>query len=111
LPSDIDLLLHIRDEMEFLLHESKRMSLEIFLSDETEKRAFARSLEVIGEAVKGISSSLILKHPGVEWRNMAGMRDKLIHTYFSIDYAIVWDVAVNKIPLLLQKIEKIIGSL
>lgn len=77
--SDLELLRHIRDEMEFLISDSVHLTSSAFLSDETRKRAYARSLEVIGEAVKGLSSELTLEHPDVEWRNMAGMRNKLIN--------------------------------
>jgi len=51
---------------------------------------------------------LVIANRDIEWRSMAGMRDKLIHAYFSIDYAIVWDVVVQKIPALLPKIEALI---
>ena len=50
------------------------------------------------------------KHPGVNWKEMAGMRDVLIHGYFGINYNIVWDVVVNHIPLLLSEINEIIDS-
>jgi len=69
------------------------------LDDETLKRAFVRSIEIIGEAVKKIPSDFKQKYSHIEWRTMAGMRDKLIHDYFGIDYEIVWDVVTNKTQL------------
>jgi uncharacterized protein with HEPN domain len=59
-----------------------------------------RSIEIIGEASKKVSSGLKNQYPVVEWRAMAGMRDRLIHNYFGVDYDIVWDVVITKIPIL-----------
>lgn len=78
------------------------------MHDGTLKRAFVRSVEVIGEAVKRIPESVRVKYPNIEWRAIAGMRDKLIHDYFAVDYEIVWDVVTNKIPALVQDIEQIL---
>jgi uncharacterized protein with HEPN domain len=62
-------------------------------------RAFVRSIEIIGEATKKIPSEFKEKYAHLEWRAMAGMRDKLIHDYLGMDYDIVWDVVIDKIPL------------
>jgi uncharacterized protein with HEPN domain len=84
------------------------LSKEDFLNDETLKRAFVRSLEIIDEATKKNHPELRNKYPDVEWRAMAGMRDKLVHDYFGVDYDIVWDVVINKLPKLSQNIKRIL---
>ena len=61
------------------------------------QRAFARSIEIIGEAVKNLDDDLKAKHTDIEWRKISGMRDKLIHDYFGIDYTLVWNVVMEKI--------------
>lgn len=72
------------------------------------QRACLRSLEVIGEATKNLSDEFKAGHPEVEWRKIAGMRDKLIHHYFGVDWAVVWIVLENKIPQLRNDVETLI---
>lgn len=81
-----------------------------FLSDETLKRAVTRSLEIIGEATKKIPADVKYKWSDISWKQMAGMRDKLIHDYMGVNYLIVWDVAKNIIPDLITQIEDIINK-
>ena len=108
--SNEELFKHIFDEIVFLESETRTISEEVFLKDEKTQRAFARSIEIIGEAVKNISSDVIIKYKEVPWRNIAGMRDKLIHGYFSVDYKIVWDVAKNIIPEFKNQLIKIMDT-
>lgn len=71
----------------------KKASLgEQLFEDDTLKRAVVRSLEVIGEATKKIPADFKVKWKNVKWKDMAGMRDRLIHDYIGVKYSIVWDV-------------------
>lgn len=79
-----------------------------FLADETLKRAIIRSLEIIGEAIKKIPADFKVKWNTINWKNIAGMRDRLIHDYMGINYSIVWDVVKNKIPDLHKQIVDVI---
>jgi uncharacterized protein with HEPN domain len=96
-PSARELLLHILDETSYLLSASDQLNQAEFLADPTLKRAFARSLEIIGEAVKSLPADLTDVQPQVDWRSIARMRDRLIHHYFGIDYEMVWGVVSSKV--------------
>jgi len=108
--SPLEYLRHILDEADYLVSSTGALTREQFLADETAKRAFARSVEVVGEAAKHVSQELRDRYPDVEWRAMAAMRDKVIHQYFGADYEIVWDVALNKIPLLRRQMIHILQA-
>ena len=97
-------LKHILDEIEFILEKSKGLSEEEFAKDETLKRAISRSLEIIGEAAKNLPKEFRDDNEGINWKSLAGLRDRLIHHYFGVDYGIVWDVVKNELPELKKKI-------
>jgi uncharacterized protein with HEPN domain len=106
----LEYLRHILDEIEYIEGILCDLNQKKFFSDETLKRSFVRSIEIIGEAAKKIPSDFKDKHSDIEWKKIAGMRDKLIHDYFGVDYYLVWDVATNKLPELKQKIDRIISE-
>jgi uncharacterized protein with HEPN domain len=91
-------LRHIQDECTYIISVSENLVFENFMADETLKRAVVRSLEIIGEATKKIPADVKVQWNSIPWKNMAGMRDRLIHDYIGVNYAIVWDVMQNKIP-------------
>lgn len=108
--SQLSYLYHILDEITFIESEISNRNIQkaVFLEDNMAKRAFARSVEVIGEAVKNLPSEMYKKYPHIPWRKIAGMRDRLIHGYFSVDYELVWDVVTNHLPSLKKQLENII---
>ena len=104
-------LQHISDECLYILSVSgNSLSKDDFLKNETLKRAIVRSLEIIGEATKKVPADFKIKWHTINWKNMAGMRDRLIHDYMGINYSIVWDVIINKIPEVSQQIIEVIEN-
>ena len=105
-----DYLRHILVEVEYLLASGKGLTFDAFMENETLQRAYVRSLEVIGEAARNVPQEFRSQHPDVQWRAMTGMRDRLIHSYFGVDYEIVWDVVQNHIPELRRQIAFILEA-
>ena len=87
-PSQLDLLYHIRDEIDFILNQTQSCNVDQLTNNSVLKRAVIRSLEIIGEASKKLSSDFRNLYPHLDWKEMADSRDKLIHHYFGIDYEI-----------------------
>jgi len=101
----------ILEEIDFLLSECEGLNAEDLVEDRVLSRACIRSLEIIGEAVKNVSPELKDKNPDIEWRLIAGMRDKLIHQYFGIDWDVVSNVLKTEIRPLKSKIELLLSDI
>lgn len=107
----VDLLRHILAECDYILSAiTPEMMQSDLMEDETLKRAVVRSLEIIGEATKKIPADVKVKWSDISWKNMAGMRDRLIHDYMGINYYIVWDVVKNIIPTVHEQIAGVIAE-
>lgn len=102
-------LQHIRDAIARLLTYT-RGGREAFLANPQIQDAVARNLEIIGEAVKHVSEDLRRRHPDVPWKQIAGMRDELIHEYFGTDPQIVWNVIEQHVPMLDRRINEMLDT-
>lgn len=81
-----------------ILRYTENIDFEIFLKDEKTIDAVERNFEIIGEAVKNLPEEFKNKYPEIPFKQIAGMRDKLIHDYFGVDYEIVWKTIKTKLP-------------
>ena len=94
-----------------ILHFIDGMDFEQFCDDDKTVSAVIKKLEIIGEAAKKIPPEITLSSLEIPWKEMAGMRDILIHSYFGTEFAAVWNAAKFSIPELISQIEKLLKNL
>ncbi|SDD09409.1 Uncharacterized conserved protein, contains HEPN domain [Desulfurella multipotens] len=80
-----------------MLNASRNISYEDFIHNSHLKRAFVRSLEIIGEASKKLPKEVKQKYKHIPWKQISGMRDKLAHDYFGVDYEVIWQTVIKDI--------------
>jgi uncharacterized protein with HEPN domain len=102
-----DIVESIRDIESFI----SGMDLETFGRDRKTFNAVVRSLEIIGEAAKKIPDEVKEKYPDIPWKDITGMRDKLIHEYFGVDRKIVWEVASQELPAIAPSFQRLENEL
>jgi uncharacterized protein with HEPN domain len=86
------------------------MDLDAFEADDKTVSAVTRKLEILGEASKGIPEEMRQNHPGLPWKEMAGMRDKLIHFYFGVDHKLIWKAIKERLPQVKLEIQKMLAG-
>ena len=87
---------------------SEGLDFHAFVRNELVYDAVLRNLEVLGEAAKKVPDSVRARHPSVEWRAIAGLRDVLAHAYFALDEAALWDIVAQKVPALAEVLRQIL---
>ena len=87
------------------------LSLDEVREDDKTSSAVIRKFEIIGEATKHVPENLKENYPYIIWKRMAGMRDRLIHAYFGVDYSLVWEAIKIEIPELKPRLQEILAEL
>jgi len=100
-------LQHILESIRLIEEYTRQKTKDDFLASTALQDMVIRRLEIIGEAVKNLPVELKEKYPGVPWKRIAGMRDKLIHGYFGVDLEFTWGVVQRNLPELKQQIRRI----
>ncbi|AMQ18724.1 HepT-like ribonuclease domain-containing protein [Thermococcus peptonophilus] len=103
-----DYLNDIAEAISLIEEFTEGMTFEEFLADRKTQFAVIRALEVIGEAAKAIPDDFKRSHSRLPWREMARMRDKLIHAYFGVDLRVVWKTIKEDIPLLKEMLSDVL---
>jgi uncharacterized protein with HEPN domain len=102
-------LLHIRDALADLRAYASP-GRDAFVAERLRQDGIIRKLEVIGEAVKGLSAETRARCPEIPWRQIAGMRDKIAHEYFGVNLQLVWMVVERDLPALEQAVAALLGN-
>ena len=105
---DKELILDMFLSCQRILEYTEGLSFEEFANDSKTLDAVVRNIEILGEAVKNVSKEFMKKYPGIEWREIARTRDKLIHFYFGVDIDIIWRIVSSDIPSLFENLKAII---
>ncbi len=106
-----DYLQDILDAVAAIEQFTTGIELESFSQNLEKVFAVSRAIEIIGEAVKQIPDSVRSQYPDIPWRDMAGMRDKLIHDYFNTDVEIIWKAVQEDVPQLKMMISQVLADL
>ncbi len=104
---DIESLSDIDEAVQRIVLYMKELTFDQFVRDTKTQDAIVRNLEIIGEATKNISLDFRKKNLEIPWKKMAGMRDRLIHHYFSVNFEVIWTIVAEELPKLLVEIKKI----
>ncbi len=103
---DVEFLKDIQEAIKRIESYTEDIGYNEFLKDLKTQDAVVRNIEIIGEAVKNLSSDFREKHDNIEWKKIAGTRDKIIHFYFGVNWDIVWDIIRNRLTALEEEIKE-----
>jgi uncharacterized protein with HEPN domain len=104
-------LKHIQDAICDIKRFTKGVTKEAFSRNKEKQYAILRALEIIGEATKNLSAETKAKYPEVQWSDIAGMRDKLVHQYFGVNLELVWETVENSLPVLENTISEMLRKI
>ncbi|MCB0155366.1 MAG: DUF86 domain-containing protein [Anaerolineae bacterium] len=104
---DVAFLADIREAIRRIDKYVDGLNYDAFLADTKTQDAVVRNLEIIGEAVKNVSEELRWNYPAVPWKELAGLRDKLIHHYFGVNFDIVWNIITEELPDIYEQLDDI----
>ena len=104
---DLESLSDINEAIKRIMFYMKDLTFDQFVQDTRNQDAVVRNLEIIGEATKNLSFDFRKKNLEVPWKKLAGVRDRLIHHYFSVNFEVIWTIVTEELPKMLIEIKKI----
>ena len=108
--ADVEFLADSKEAILRINAYTEELNYEQFLQDKKTQDAVVRNLEIIGEAAKNISEELKDRYPQIPWKDLAAVRDKLIHHYFGVNFEIVWNIVKEELPEIILPLEEILKN-
>jgi uncharacterized protein with HEPN domain len=108
--ADVEFLADSKEAIVRVTSYMEDLSYDQFLADKKTQDAVVRNLEIIGEAAKNITGELKTRYPQIPWKDLAGVRDKLIHHYFGVNFDIVWNIVKQDLPQVLSQLDEILRT-
>ena len=105
--NDLPFINHVLDAINDIDSSMGNITKEQFIKNKDVKDANIRRIEIIGEAVKNMSNSVKDRHPEINWREIIGARDKMIHNYFGVNLDTIWEIIKKDLPKLKEQMLKI----
>ena len=102
----LDMLVATRDAVHF----AEELSYDEYLGDRRHQLAILKAVEIVGEAASRLSTETRERHPDIPWREIVGMRNRLVHAYFDVDLRLVWDTVQGDLPPLIAQLELLVPS-
>lgn len=102
----LDMLVAARDAVAF----ADGLSYDEYLGDRRHQLAILKAVEIVGEAASRLSAATKERHPDLPWREITGMRNRLVHAYFDVDLRLVWDTVQGDLPPLIASLERLVPS-
>lgn len=102
---------HILHEIGYIEEKCQQKTLDDLYSDVDLQHIVSRALEIIGEASRNVSMAIKDGYPDIPWKEMIGVRDRIIHSYFSINWVIVWDIVTNELFTLKNQLEDVLSEI
>ncbi len=99
---------HMLDTAQSIVQKTSSVTRSVFDADENLQLALAHLIQIIGEAAARVSADFRDLHPGVSWKQIVGMRHKIVHDYLHVDFELVWEVASHDIPTLVRQLEHVV---
>jgi uncharacterized protein with HEPN domain len=96
----------ILDSAQKILDYTNNLSLDDFISDSKTVDAVTRNFEIIGEAASRLPDTFRMNYPNIEWRRIIGLRNRIVHDYFGLDYEVVWKIKADYLPKLIENLKQ-----
>jgi len=109
-PDDLDLVERMLVEIDDALHFTRAFDRKRFIADRLVRKSVAASIQNIGESARHLSRGFCASHPEIDWPKVVGMRHRIVHDYWNVNYFVVWAVVQNELPSLREALAPVVDA-